>query len=103
MSTIKKMFGKVADLAKKVVLVGAIVGGVSLVANATEASAGPTIEKAKLETVNVNLESVVAAITKVDPDWVKGLPMLKKTKDSSELYWFNPTADGTRPEERRVG
>jgi len=57
-----------------------LVGGVSLASYATETPVGPTIEKAQLETVDINLDEVVAAITKADPDWVKGLPKLKEVK-----------------------
>lgn len=76
---------KVAEQASKVVLFGALVGGVSLASYATETPVGPTIEKAQLETVDINLDAVVAAITKVDPDWVKGLPVVRVKKKVRKL------------------
>ena len=81
---------KVAEQASKIVLLGALVGGVSMMSYATGTTAGPTIEKAQLETVHINLEAVVAAITKTDPDWVKGLPMLRErtTAMQTQLFWY---------------
>jgi len=68
------------EQASKVVLFGALVGGVSMMSYATETTIGPTIEKAQLETVDINLDEVVAAITKADSDWVKRLPVSGKVK-----------------------
>src|SRR5690606_31830687 len=83
MNSITQVIRKVATAVRKTVLIGALVGGVSMIASATETTetkVGPTIEKAQLETVEINLDAVVAAITKVDPDWVKGLPRVKPEK-----------------------
>lgn len=90
MKTIAKIIKKVAIQARRAVLFGALVGGVSMASYATEGTAGPTIERAQLETVNINLEAVVTAITKVDPNWVKGLPKLTGTKINAltSLYWY---------------
>src|SRR5690606_7374252 len=93
MNSITQVIRKVDTAVRKTVLLGALVGGVSMIANATETTetnVGPTIEKAQLETVHINLEAVVAAITKVDPDWVKGLPMVNVTKPEAleTFYWY---------------
>ncbi|WP_257670783.1 hypothetical protein [Parapedobacter tibetensis] len=79
MKAITKILKKVAGQARKAVLFGALAGGISMMSYATETTVGPTIEKAQLEAVNVSLEAVVAAITKVDPNWVKGLPVIKES------------------------
>lgn len=71
---------KVAEQASKVVLFGALVGGVSLASYATETPVGPTIEKAQLETVDINLDAVVAALTVIDPAWAESLPKVKTAK-----------------------
>lgn len=79
------MIRKVATIARKAVLLGALVSGVSMVSYATETTEtniGPTkdkVEAAKLQTVQQSLNAVVAAIKKVDPDWVKSLPVMKET------------------------
>lgn len=75
MKTITKIIKKVTRKAQRAVLLGALVGGASILSYATETTAGPTIEKAQLEAVTINLEAVVAAISKADPNWVKGLQM----------------------------
>lgn len=100
MSTITLILSKVVKHAKKVVLFGALIGGVSMMSYATETTkskVGPTIEKAQLEAVNINLDAVVAAITKVDPDWMKGMPQIKQltvniTKLETRYFGYDETS-----------
>lgn len=92
MNRVTKMIKKVAMRATKLALIGALVGGISMesYASATLEKAGPVREKveaAKLQTVQQSLEEVVAAITKADPEWVKGLPVVKG-KAEEQLYWY---------------
>lgn len=94
MKTITNIIRKVAEQASKLVLFSALVGGVSMMSYATETTVGPTSEKAQLETVHINLDAVVTAITKADPDWAKGLPIVKKLstngtiKPLDTLFWY---------------
>lgn len=94
MNSITQVIRKVATAVRKTVLIGALVGGVSMIASATETTetkVGPTIGKAQLETVHINLDAVVAAIAKVDPDWVKGLPVISPNSSkeiiNNEFYF----------------
>lgn len=90
---------KVAEQASKAVLFGALVGGVSLASYATETTVGPTIEKAQLEAVHINLETVVEAISKGDPGWVESLPKLAginvetHSKTGLAITYFRYTKD----------
>lgn len=77
---------KVAASVRQLTLIGAAMVGASLVANASETiNVGPTIEKAQLETVKVDISAVADAIRKIDPDWVKGLPRLKVINTAMHL------------------
>lgn len=83
MKKITKIIKKVAGHTGKAVLLGALVGGVSMMSYATGTleKAGPTrdkVEAAKLQTAQQSLDVVVAAIAKADPNWVKGLPLMSE-------------------------
>lgn len=101
MDKIIAVIEKVAATARKAVLFGALVGGVSMVSYATETTetnVGPTkdkVEAAKLQTVQQSLNAVVDAIKKVDPNWVKGLPVVNVVKDEETLHWYIVTNDQT--------
>mgnify|MGYP007082198945 CR=1 FL=1 len=95
MEKMKNIITKIAGRARKAVLLGTLVGGVSMLSYATETTTGPTIEKARLETVTISLDKVVAAITKADPNWVNSLPVLKENKARKKAknfaepyYWY---------------
>lgn len=53
---------KIAEHARKAVLFGALIGGVSVLSYATETTVVPTIEKAQLETINLDAASIEAKI-----------------------------------------
>ncbi|MFC3198261.1 hypothetical protein ACFOET_11620 [Parapedobacter deserti] len=88
MKAITKILKKVVGQARKAVLLGAFLGGISMMSYAEETAISPTVEKAKVEVVNISLEAVVAAITKVDPNWVKGLPVVKRKAKRLETSSF---------------
>ncbi|MFB2117850.1 hypothetical protein [Parapedobacter sp. 2B3] len=94
MSNRSEIIKKVAQTVRKTVLLGALVGGVSMASYATETPVGPTIEKAQLETVDINLDAVVVAITKANPDWVRSLPSLtsNKTHVQTVQQWYSLNA-----------
>lgn len=93
MKTITHIIRKVAEQASKLVLFGALVSGVGMTSYATETTVGPTIEKAQLETVHINLESVAKAIIKIDENLSKmNRPALVVSK-SATVVTYGVTAD----------
>ncbi|WP_353197509.1 hypothetical protein [Parapedobacter defluvii] len=62
MKTITKILKKVVGQARKAVLFGALIGGVSMISYATETTVGPVIEKVQVSNVQLETVSIEALI-----------------------------------------